>query len=104
MAARSMGGNLTQFPVLFSSDGKVFFCCVGAGIKMFSVRNGEHLCTLQGHTLLVTGVITHPLNSLQIISASLDGTLRIWDFYDNVSLATIGICGSTCNLNSNTRK
>jgi NET1-associated nuclear protein 1 (U3 small nucleolar RNA-associated protein 17) len=91
VATLSVGSRLTTLPVLFASDGKVFFAASGATVKVFSVATGEHLHTLVGHSDAVTGLATHPMNPLQLLTASRDGTVRAWDFYDGVVLTTITV-------------
>ena len=46
-----------------------------------SVRaDGSHA----GHTRTVTAVMPHPSNRVQLYTASLDGTVKLWDLYDQV--------------------
>jgi NET1-associated nuclear protein 1 (U3 small nucleolar RNA-associated protein 17) len=86
-----VGGHFAQRAVTFSTDGKVFFACSGNGVTVFSVATGEQLQSLDGHSAEVTACVVHPQNSLQLITVSLDSTLRIWDFYDGVCLKTIAL-------------
>lgn len=37
-----------------------------------------------GHTRTVTAVMPHPSNRVQLYTASLDGTVKLWDLYDQV--------------------
>lgn len=39
-----------------------------------------------GHSDLVTSVMLNPKNALQLFSASLDGTIKLWDFNDSILL------------------
>lgn len=87
----SRAGFLAQFESVFSNDGKVLICCAGKAIKLYSVKSGELVGMLVGHEGIVTGIVLHPMNSLRLISASLDGSLRIWDYYDGVCLQVIGM-------------
>ncbi|KAG8862952.1 hypothetical protein FRB96_000372 [Tulasnella sp. 330] len=41
------------------------------------------------HTQLVTSILLNPNNPLQLYSASLDGTIKIWDWLDGILLKTI---------------
>jgi WD40 repeat protein len=46
---------------------------------------------LKGHTDRVTAVCFHPLDEANVVSASLDQTLRIWDTTGRTCLAIIGL-------------
>ncbi len=87
----AVAGNLSLFPLLFSADGKLLFCCVANAVKIFSVKTGEQVVALMGHSDTVTGVVMNPSNPLQVITASLDGTMRIWDYYDGMFLSEISM-------------
>eukprot|EP01137_Pigoraptor_chileana_P009467 Opistho-2@57784 len=80
------GGTLTSKPPLYSHDGKYFFCACSRYVKVFSVASGECVRTLVGHTDDVTFLAHNPSNALQLISCSLDGTIRVWDYNDSVQL------------------
>jgi len=41
-----------------------------------------------GHRGLVTTVFPHPTNRVQLYTASLDGTIKLWDLYDQTCVAT----------------
>lgn len=45
----------------------------------------------EGHTDLITTVLVNPLNAFQLITASLDGCIKVWDFLDAVLLQTIEV-------------
>jgi NET1-associated nuclear protein 1 (U3 small nucleolar RNA-associated protein 17) len=55
-------------------------------VIVHSVETGEALRTLSAHTDTVTSVCMNPSNPMQLLTASLDGTLRAWDFVDGVEL------------------
>lgn len=44
-----------------------------------------------GHTDIVTSVILSPVNPYQLITASLDGCIKIWDYLEASLLSTIAI-------------
>ena len=51
-----------------------------------SVRaDGSHA----GHTRTITGVMPHPTNRVQLYTASLDGSVKLWDLYDQVRSAAV---------------
>ncbi|RUS16393.1 WD40-repeat-containing domain protein [Endogone sp. FLAS-F59071] len=88
------GGFLSNYPVEFTKDSNYFFCCASTCIKIYSVATGEIVRTLSsspnegGHSNLVTCVMLNPKNALQLLSASLDGTVKLWDFNDSILLKT----------------
>ena len=45
----------------------------------------------EGHTDLITAAILNPENPFQLLTASLDGDIKVWDFLDAVLLRTIRI-------------
>lgn len=73
-----------------------FFSIVGSAIKIHSATSGKIISTLpgsqdQGHTDMITSAVLSPQNAFQLITASLDGTIKIWDFLEGVLLRTIGL-------------
>ena len=73
-----------------------FFSVVGSAIKIHSATSGKIISTLpgspdEGHTDIITSVVLSPQNAFQLITASLDGTIKIWDFLEGVLLQTIGL-------------
>lgn len=41
------------------------------------------------HSAAIIAVLLNPLNALQLITASLDGTIKVWDYLDGTCLRTI---------------
>lgn len=80
--ALAAGGPLSRYPPCFSADGKLLVCCAASVARVFSVATGLEVGVLRGHTDLVTAVLRHPLNSLQVLTCSLDGSVRAWDVHD----------------------
>jgi len=89
MEPKYAGGNLTKFPLTYSLDGKILFCCCSTLVKLINVKTLEHVRVLKGHTATVVGVCANPLNRLQVFSASKDGTVRVWDVSDGTCLDVI---------------
>eukprot|EP01083_Nonionella_stella_P017105 47799_1 len=81
----AIGHPISEFPTVFSDDGKLLFCCAANDIRIYSVKNGELIGVLRGHTDKVLGLVLNPQNHLQLISAGLDNTVRVWSL-DNCSL------------------
>lgn len=75
--------------ISFSSDSKY----IASGnkdntIKIFEVKNGECLHTLQGHSNSVNSVSFDP-NGKYIVSGSDDKTVKIWNIIDGTCEKTI---------------
>jgi NET1-associated nuclear protein 1 (U3 small nucleolar RNA-associated protein 17) len=80
-----------------------FFAIVGSSIKIHSCATGHVVSTLTGRpgssrsignagrSELITSAILNPSNPFQLITGSLDGYIRIWDFLEAVLLHTISI-------------
>ncbi|KAH7886105.1 WD40-repeat-containing domain protein [Phlebopus sp. FC_14] len=86
----------SSHPPIFTNDGSHFFSVVGSSIKIHSTRSGKVVSTLpqsqdQGHTGIITSATLSAQNPFQLITASLDGTIKIWDFLEGVLLRTIDI-------------
>ncbi|KAI5124094.1 hypothetical protein M0805_000908 [Coniferiporia weirii] len=93
-------------PAVFTADGNYFFSVVGTAVRIYSVATGKVISTLsssstgssasriangEGHTDAITSAILNPENPFQLLTASLDGDIKIWDFLDAVLLQTIRI-------------
>lgn len=83
-----------------------FFSVVGTSVRIYSVATGKVVSTLSstsvsssssrlargdGHTDTITATIVNPENPFQLLTASLDGTIKIWDYLDAVLLQTIHV-------------
>ncbi|TFK56639.1 WD40 repeat-like protein [Heliocybe sulcata] len=91
---------------IFTKDGSYFFSVVGSGVKIYSAVNGQVVSTLSasasgssaskssgrdGHTDVITGAIISPRNPFQLITASLDGCIKVWDYLEADLLQTIDL-------------
>ncbi|KAG9289959.1 hypothetical protein G9A89_010265 [Geosiphon pyriformis] len=91
---RLSGGFLCKYPVVFTSDTQFFFCCVANTIKIYSLTTGNCINTLSmspnngGHGEEVTSIVLHPTDSSLIYSASLDGTIKLWNYIESKLLKT----------------
>lgn len=54
-----------------------------------SGSSASRLSDGDGHTDLITAAILNPQNPFQLLTASLDGIIKVWDFLDAVLLQTI---------------
>ncbi|KAL4070635.1 WD40 repeat-like protein [Scleroderma citrinum] len=88
--------NISSHPPVFTRDGNHFLSVVGSTIKIHSTSSGKVVSTLprpqdEGHTDVITSAILSAQNSFQLITGSLDGTIKIWDFLEGVLLRTIDL-------------
>jgi len=73
-----------------------FFSAAGSSIKIHSTTTGLVVSTLtppsptNGKDIL-TSVIINPHNAFQLLTASLDGRVMIWDFVNAILLQTVHI-------------
>ena len=87
-----------------SSQCSYFFSAAGPSVKIHSVATGEVVSTLipppsslspgagsSQRSDTVTSAILNPHNPFQLITGSLDGYIRIWDFLDASLLQTISV-------------
>ncbi|XP_019463627.1 PREDICTED: WD repeat-containing protein 75-like [Lupinus angustifolius] len=77
------GQNYVSSPPSFSNDGKRLLVCTGTTVSIFSTSTCLQISSLEGHTDTVTSVIVVPytINVLcNCWTASIDGTIRYWDF------------------------
>ncbi|KAJ7597489.1 WD40 repeat-like protein [Mycena floridula] len=89
----------TKTPPIFTVDGSYFFSLAGSAVRIYSSATGQVVSTLtappipgkQTSPSLLTSAILNPHNTFQLITGSLDGTLRIWDFLDAALLKTIDV-------------
>jgi WD40 repeat protein len=51
----------------------------GAEVRAYAVATGAWVFSLVGHGARVSGVAPHPVDAGQVVTSSLDGTLRCWD-------------------------
>lgn len=99
------GGNIVDHPTAFSLDSKfvvffhlktntsrLLFTCSSV-ISVYSCTTGDLVKTLQGHQDTVTSVVPNPENQFQLYSASLDGTIILWDYQEGTILK---VCYSAC--------
>lgn len=91
------GKSYVSSPPAFSNDAKKLLVCAANTVAIFSTDTGLQIASLEGHTALVTAVIVVPAwNPASKIlcycwTASLDGTIRYWDFSAPALLKTVNV-------------
>ncbi|KAF2571160.1 hypothetical protein F2Q70_00001059 [Brassica cretica] len=89
------GSSYVTSPPSFSNDAKKLLVCTGNTVSVFSAATALKITALEGHTAAVTTLIVVPAsNAAQKIfcycwTASLDGTVRHWDFSGPELLKTV---------------
>jgi len=108
-------------PVLFTPDAKLVvvkvakkyiakicrhfrlcFVASAASVKIYNAATCQHLSSLTPavleeearlgmHDKMVTSLLLHPANPLQLVTGSLDGYVRVWDYLEGQLLRTMDI-------------
>ena len=83
-----------------------FFLIAGSSVKIYATATGQVVSTLScsssgstsssslsgdGHTDDITAAFINPRNAFQLMTASLDGRIKIWDYLEAALLSTIEI-------------
>ena len=81
---------------------RYFFSIVGSSVKIHASSTGHVVSTLSvathggstsrfdgGHAATITSALLNPHNPFQLITASLDGCIKFWDYLDGTLLQTI---------------
>ncbi|KAJ3787132.1 WD40-repeat-containing domain protein [Lentinula aff. detonsa] len=87
----------SKSPPVFTQDGSYYFALVGSSVKIFATSTGQLVSTLSaplsatGASSELTSVVLNPQNIFQIVTGSLDGVIRIWDYLDATLIRTLDI-------------
>ncbi|BEJ16091.1 hypothetical protein CspHIS471_0506960 [Cutaneotrichosporon sp. HIS471] len=87
---------VSSVPPVWSKDGRFYFTAAGTSVFVHSSTGPdfERLSTLSstdpnGHRKTINALLVHPTNALQIITASDDGTVKVWDWVEGRLVRTI---------------
>ncbi|EIN13954.1 WD40 repeat-like protein [Punctularia strigosozonata HHB-11173 SS5] len=98
--------SISSYTPIFTKDGGYFFSIVGSSVRIHSAITGQVVSTLSAssagssatlnpvrdqHIDNITSIILNPTNPFQLITGSLDGCIKVWDFLDAVLLHTVDI-------------
>ncbi|KAL2960870.1 hypothetical protein AAZX31_17G060300 [Glycine max] len=88
------GQNYVSSAPAFSNDGKRLLVCSGSTVSIFSTGTGSLVSSLEGHTASVTAVVVVPSSTglSYCWTASVDGTIRHWDFSVPECVNIIDLC------------
>ncbi|SNX86138.1 related to NAN1 - U3 snoRNP protein [Melanopsichium pennsylvanicum] len=85
-------GRVSRVPVVFTRDADYFFAVSKTSVRIFSRTTGQVVSTLSSgpgsHFAAITAIMINPANPLQLLTASLDGRVKVWDFLDGVLLSS----------------
>eukprot|EP01117_Protostelium_nocturnum_P016058 TRINITY_DN6287_c0_g1_i1.p1 TRINITY_DN6287_c0_g1~~TRINITY_DN6287_c0_g1_i1.p1 ORF type:complete len:941 (-),score=322.77 TRINITY_DN6287_c0_g1_i1:73-2895(-) len=86
------GKSLVTNPLLFTPDSKFFFGTAENQINLYPTsQKHEILRVLNGHTDLVTSLALDSNNPQLLFSASVDGTIKVWNFVTSTLLHSYSI-------------
>lgn len=101
--AVTLGRSRDILPCSPSLAFRFVFVAAGPTVRAFAIATGAHVFTLTGHTAAVTDVALHPTNRRQVVTVSLDGTLRAWDADDGACLRVADVGAPLVRLAAPTR-
>ena len=105
-SSQKMDGTFSSHPIISKTlstfPSRYFFSLVGSSVKIHASSTGHVVSTLSvaafgssmsrsdsGHTAKITSALLNPHNQFQLITASLDGCIKFWDYLDGTLLQTI---------------
>lgn len=88
-------GRVSRLPVVFTRDADYFFAVSKTSVRIYSRTTGQVVSTLSSgpgsHTAAITSIMINPANPLQLLTASLDGRVKVWDFLDGILLSSFDL-------------
>lgn len=88
-------GRVSRLPVVFTRDADYFFSVSKTSVRIYSRTTGQVVSTLSNgpgsHFAAITAIMINPANPLQLLTASLDGRVKLWDFLDGVLLSSFDL-------------
>jgi NET1-associated nuclear protein 1 (U3 small nucleolar RNA-associated protein 17) len=94
---------LTLLSLVFPlSLGRHFFLANNNTIRVHSASTSQPISTLSigqdAHTAAITAYTLNPSNPLQLVTSSLDGSLKVWDYLDGSLVRTINLPGPVTHI------
>lgn len=88
-------GRVSRLPVIFTRDADYFFAVSKTSVRIYSRTTGQVVSTLStgpgSHFAAITAIMINPANPLQLLTASLDGRIKVWDFLDGILLSSFDL-------------
>ncbi|GAC75669.1 WD40 repeat protein [Moesziomyces antarcticus T-34] len=88
-------GRVSRLPVVFTRDADYFFAVSKTSVRIYSRTTGQVVSTLSSgpgsHFAAITAIMINPANPLQLLTASLDGCVKVWDFLDGILLSSFDL-------------
>ncbi|GAC99801.1 hypothetical protein PHSY_007404 [Pseudozyma hubeiensis SY62] len=88
-------GRASRLPIVFTRDADYFFAVSKTSVRIYSRTTGQVVSTLSSgpgsHLAPITAIMINPANPLQLLTASLDGRVKVWDFLDGVLLSSFDV-------------
>ncbi|TKY89507.1 hypothetical protein EX895_002038 [Sporisorium graminicola] len=88
-------GRVSRLPLVFTRDADYFFAVSKTSVRIYSRTTGQVVSTLSSgpgsHFAAITAIMINPANPLQLLTASLDGLVKVWDFLDGVLLSSFDL-------------
>ncbi|RKP27953.1 WD40-repeat-containing domain protein [Syncephalis pseudoplumigaleata] len=84
-AARAMHGQLTQLPVAFTPDSRMFLSGNDREVRFYSVATGQAIRSVpkwpqDSHRKPLTAALISEASPHQLITSSLDGRVKVWNY------------------------
>ncbi|CAL8472222.1 g11764 [Coccomyxa elongata] len=85
------GGYICSIGAIASRDGQSILTASAAVVRIYSSATAALVFELKGHTGDVTALALSPHGSRKVYSASIDGTVRLWDIKEGTLLKTFTV-------------
>jgi NET1-associated nuclear protein 1 (U3 small nucleolar RNA-associated protein 17) len=83
------GEDQSSVRACYSQDGRWMFVCAGSAVKVYSTISHELVHILSHHEEEITSCCINPTNTMQLLTASQDGKVILWDYVDGSLLREI---------------
>lgn len=97
------GGAAAARAPLFSGDRRHVFMIAGGAVVVYGVGSGDVVATLRCAGT-VTGIARLASNPRQLVTASVDGAVQLWDYEDGMLQRTVQLGRAVTALASSTRR
>eukprot|EP00056_Hartaetosiga_gracilis_P005812 m.89353 g.89353 ORF g.89353 m.89353 type:complete len:936 (-) comp12292_c0_seq1:59-2866(-) len=88
---RLCGGSLVDAPCVLNHDSRYAFVASSSCVRVVSMRTGDTVRVLDGHSDNVVQVDISPLNMMHLLTVSADGFIRFWDYDEAICVKTLNL-------------